>query len=116
MQNEHNVWEEFIGIIVKGWLWLGVSLAVVAKISVDVLNKRNLNWKQWFAVAVLSLFGGYMAGVICVTNGWYVQALWVGPAGTFFSERLVMWISLHFNELMRFILFRKGGKDESGNT
>ena len=113
MQNDHNVWEDFVGLIIKGWLWLGVSLAVMAKVAVDVLNRRNLSWKQWVAVAAISLFGGYMSGLMAVSNGWYYQALWVGPAGTLFSERIIMWITLHFNELMRFVFLKKGGNDES---
>lgn len=117
MQNNHDIFYEIVTGFLKSWFWIaGVLSAVVAKIAFGILGGRKLTKLQMAAVAAVSLFGGHMMYIWCHSNGWEKQGGWLVPLTTLFAENIMTWVAQNFNELMKFVFFKKGGKDESGNT
>ena len=84
---------EFWGLIASG------LLGVLAKVSKELLSNRKLSFIQWLGVVGVSVFFGYISGVICHLNGWVNQALWVVPTTTLFGEYIVLYVSHNRKEI-----------------
>lgn len=105
MQDQHDILNDILTGISKMWIWIAMILSgVVAKISFDVLSGRKLSFIQWCAVIGISVFGGYMMGTWCDSNGWEKQGRWLVPMATLFSEKLFIYIMDNYERIGDHIL------------
>jgi hypothetical protein len=114
MEEKHYILNEFMAFLSKSSVWIITILSgVIAKISFDVLGGRRLSFVQWCAVVGISVFGGYMMGTYCDSNGWEKQGRWMVPLATLFSEKIIMWCMNNYDPILRYIFLKKKDKEEN---
>lgn len=100
MQSGNNFLDSITQFFTEFWgLIASVFLGVLAKVSKELLSNRKLSFLQWCGVVGVSVFFGYISGVICHLNGWVNQALWVVPTTTLFGEYIVLYVSHNRKEI-----------------
>lgn len=83
----------------------GVSImsavtALMAKISNEIMNKRDLNGWQWLALVCISLFWSWMAGLFCYWQGYdsIYSSLIIGLF-TLLGEKVNIYISHNYKKI-----------------
>lgn len=93
MEEKHYLLSEFMTLLSKTWIWIVTIMGgIVAKISLDVLNGKQMTFIERVATIGISFFGGYLTAVYCESNNMSDQGKWMVPLATLFSETIIMWI------------------------
>lgn len=92
MDEKHYLLNEFMTLLSKTWIWIVTIMGgIVAKISLDVLNGKQMTFIERVATIGISFFGGYLTAVYCESNNMSDQGKWMVPLATLFSETIIMW-------------------------
>lgn len=86
--------EEIVAIITKVWLWvLYVAIGIMAKFSYDIIRGRKITLLQALASSGAALAVGTIAAIYCAANGYDKAGLWIVPAATLLSEKIIIAVS-----------------------
>lgn len=98
--------QEWYTLLVKATTWVGTVLsATAAKISTDILMGRKLSFIGWMAVIIISVFWGWLAGLICAhrdVDG--AQASAIISLAALLGEKLSIYITINYKEIFGRIL------------
>jgi len=93
MEEKHYLINEFMTLLSKTWIWIVTIMGgIIAKISLDVLNGKQMTFIERVATIGISFFGGYLTAVYCESNNMNDQGKWMVQLATLFSETIIMWV------------------------
>lgn len=99
-------WDEIHAFLTKfGLFLLSGFVAVIAKVSHELLQKRKLSWGGWMAVIGITLFWTYMSTLLCVWKGLDMLsgAIVVGLM-TLLGERINLYIIANYKTIFERII------------
>lgn len=97
---------DFNELFAKFGAWvLSAITAVMAKISNEILNKRDLTWLQWIAIVGISLFWAWMAGLFCAWRQFdtIYSSIIIGLA-TLLGEKFNIYLSHNYKKIIDRVL------------
>ena len=80
-------------------------LAIMGKISNEILMKRKLSWITWIAIIGVSLFWAWMAGLFCAWMQYeYLSTSIVVGIATLMGEKINIYIAQNYRQIFDKIL------------
>ena len=99
MDDPQRIWQEINLFITKALGWLvWIIMGVAAKIAVDSRTER-LSRRKIIIKAVLSIFVGALAAVICENKGYEDWGKVIVPVCTLIGEGVVVYIMTNWKRL-----------------
>jgi hypothetical protein len=85
---------------------MSAVVAVVAKISNEILMRRKLSWFAWVAIVGVSLFWAWMAGMYCVWMNYspFASSMIVGLS-TLLGEKINIYLAQNYKVIFDRIIY-----------
>jgi hypothetical protein len=85
---------------------MSAFVAVVAKISNEILMRRKLSWFAWIAIVCVSLFWAWMAGMYCVWMSYspFASSMIVGLS-TLLGEKINIYLAQNYKLIFERIIY-----------
>jgi hypothetical protein len=85
---------------------MSAFVAVVAKISNEILMRRKLSWFAWIAIVCVSLFWAWMAGMYCVWMNYspFASSMIVGLS-TLLGEKINIYLAQNYKLIFERIIY-----------
>lgn len=98
-QDWQDTFEKFGAAIITA------CLAIIGKVSNEILMKRKVSWITWIAIIGVSLFWAWMAGLFCayMEYGYISTSLVVGVA-TLMGEKINIYLVQNYKQIFDRIL------------
>lgn len=101
---KQTVVQEFMQFIEKGLTWLiYIAIGVMAKLAFDSRSSQ-LSRRQIIVKAVLSIFVGYMAAVVCEIYHYNRWAKLAVPVATLLGEGIVVYLMSNWKTMLSKIM------------
>ena len=72
MQEETKTGLDIAAFFTKSGSWVfSVIFGLFGKIGMDLMMKKKYTWYQWIGIMMISLFSGYIGGLMSIYWGWY---------------------------------------------
>jgi hypothetical protein len=67
MQEETNLSQDIIAFFTKSGSWIfSVLFGLFGKVGMEIMMKKKYSWLQWAGVILVSMFAGYIGGLISI--------------------------------------------------
>ena len=81
------------------WI-MSAIVATLAKISHEILMKRQLSWMSWLAIIGISLFWAWMAGLFCAENEYNTfSSSFIIGAATIMGEKISLYLMQNYKDI-----------------
>jgi hypothetical protein len=81
-----------------------IVFGLFGKIGMEIMMKKKYTWWQWTGIAMVSVFFGYTASVICDMHEWERLGMWLPSIATLLGQNIALYLAYNYKNIFGRIL------------